>query len=173
MKQNQIKRLVLAALLTALTCVCTMVIQIPIPATGGYLNLGDSMVLLCAWYIGGVYGVAAAGIGSMLADIFSGYAYFAPGTLAVKALMALAAWLIFRKIGSHKGQYLGALAAACIMVGGYLFYESVCLGYGPGAIGSVPANLVQGFTGALCGVCLSHIMEKNVFLRSMLHPEKS
>lgn len=169
MKQNQMARLVFGGLLAALTCVCTMVVQIPIPATGGYLNLGDSMVLLCAWYIGGFYGAAAAGIGSMLADLFSGYAYFAPGTFTVKALMALAAWLIFKKISSRKGQCLGALAAALIMVCGYFLYESVLLGYGLGALGSVPANLIQGFTGTVCGVFLSFCMEKNAYLRRMLH----
>lgn len=174
MKQNQtqIQKLAFAGLMAALTCVCTMVVQVPIPATGGYLNLGDSMVLLSAWYIGGIYGVAAAGIGSMLADLFSGYAVFAPGTFAVKAMMALAAWMIFRKVSSHKGQYLGAMAAALIMVCGYFIYESVCLGYGMAAIGSVPANLVQGFTGSVCGVFLSHVMEKNSYLRRMLFSGK-
>ena len=173
MKHNQmLERLVFSSLLAALTCVCTMAVQIPIPATGGYLNLGDCMVLLAAWYIGGVYGVGAAGIGSMLADIFSGYAYFAPGTFAVKALMALMAWMIFKKLPSHKGQYLGAATAALIMVFGYFAYESVFLGYGLGAAASIPANLIQGFSGAVCGVFLSHCLERNAYLRQMLHPTR-
>lgn len=169
MKQKQMERLVIGGLLAALTCVCTMIVQIPIPATGGFLNLGDCMVLLCAWYIGGFYGAAAAGIGSMLADLFSGYAYFAPGTFVVKSLMALTAWLIFQKCASRKGQYLGALAAALIMVCGYFVYESLFLGYGLGASGSVPANLIQGFTGGVCGAFLSFCMEKNAYLRRILH----
>jgi len=169
---NNIRRLVFAALLAALACVCTMVIQIPVPATGGYINLGDSIVLLCAWYIGGVYGIAAAGIGTMMADIFSGYAIYAPATFVIKACMAFAAWAIFRKIRSHKGQYLGALAAALIMMTGYLFYEAVILGYGFGAAAAIPANLIQGFTGCTGGVVLSMLMEKNSFLRNMLHMRK-
>ncbi len=173
MKTNSVRRLVFSALLAALACICTMVIQIPVPATGGYINLGDSIVLLCAWYIGGVYGVAAAGIGTMMADIFSGYAIYAPATFVIKACMALAAWAIFKKMNGHKGQYLGALAAALIMMTGYFLYESVVLGMGMGAVAAIPANIIQGFTGCVIGVVLSVIMEKNAFLRDMLHAAKS
>lgn len=170
---RNIQRLVFSALLAALACVCTMVIQIPVPATGGYINLGDSIVLLCAWYIGGVYGVAAAGIGTMMADLFSGYAIYAPATFLIKACMALAAWLIFRKMQNHKGQYLGAFAAALIMMTGYLLYEAFILGLGAGAFAAIPANLIQGFTGCTAGVVLSHLMEKNTYLRNMLHRKET
>ena len=171
-KQHNIHRLVFSALLAALTCICTMVIQIPVPATGGYINLGDSIVLLCAWYIGGVYGVAAAGIGSMMADLFSGYAVYAPATFVIKALMALAAYLLYRHIHGRKGQYLGAFAAALILLIGYFTYESLFLGYGMGAAAAIPANLIQGFTGCTFGAVLSHVMEKNAFLRKMLKESK-
>ncbi len=167
-KQNNIRKLVFSALLAALTCICTMVIQIPVPATGGYINLGDSIVLLCAWYIGGVYGAAAAGIGSMLADIFSGYAFYAPATFVIKALMAAAAYLIFHKLHDHRGQYLGAFAAAVILLIGYFVFESAVLSFGAAAA-AIPANLIQGFTGCTCGAVLSLMMEKNAFLRKMLN----
>ena len=63
-----LKKIVLAAMFAALACVATMVINIPIPATGGYINLGDCIVILSGWLLGGAYGAAAGGIGSMLAD---------------------------------------------------------------------------------------------------------
>ena len=40
------RKLVYAALFAALTCVMTMIVKIPVPATGGYVNLGDCVVLL-------------------------------------------------------------------------------------------------------------------------------
>ena len=43
---NQTKKLVYTALFTALCCVGTMVIQIPTPATHGYIHLGDAFVIL-------------------------------------------------------------------------------------------------------------------------------
>ena len=43
------------------------------------------------------YGFAAGGIGSMLADIFLGYAHYAPGTLVIKGVMALVAALMYER----------------------------------------------------------------------------
>ena len=60
----KLRKLVLAALFAALACGATMVIQVPSPI-GGYLNLGDCIVLLSGWLLGPVYG-AAAGIVSNL-----------------------------------------------------------------------------------------------------------
>ena len=72
-----------------------MLIRIPTPLKG-YINLGDAIVLLCAFLLPPSYAFFAAGIGSMLADIFSGYAVYAPATFIIKGLMALAAYFIFK-----------------------------------------------------------------------------
>ena len=80
--KNATQKLVLAALLAALTCVATMIITIPSPLKG-YLNLGDSVVLLAGWMLSPVYGFLAAGLGSALADMFSGYVIYAPATFVI------------------------------------------------------------------------------------------
>ena len=49
-ERNTTKKIVIAALLAALTCVATMVIKIPSPLQG-YLNLGDCIVLLAGWML--------------------------------------------------------------------------------------------------------------------------
>ena len=69
---RRIRTLVLAALFAALTCMMTMIIQIPAPT--GYVNLGDCAVLLGAWVLGPVWGGAAASVGSVLADVLNGWA---------------------------------------------------------------------------------------------------
>ena len=51
MNDKKIRKLVLAALLAALVCVATMVVQIPSPMQG-YVNLGDCVVLLSGWLLG-------------------------------------------------------------------------------------------------------------------------
>lgn len=61
MNDKKIRKLVLAALLAALVCVATMVVQIPSPMQG-YVNLGDCFVLLSGWLLGPWYGFAAGGI---------------------------------------------------------------------------------------------------------------
>ena len=72
MTNQNIKKLVTAALLAAMTCVATMIIKIPTP-TFGYIHPGDGFVLLCGVVLGPLPGALAAGIGSMFSDIFSGY----------------------------------------------------------------------------------------------------
>lgn len=167
MKNKNVKRLVLAALFTALSCVATMVIQIPSPMSG-YVNLGDCLVLLSAWVLGPFLGAAAGGIGSMLADIITGYAYYAPGTLIIKAVMALAAGLIFRAVAGRNGRgskalaarLIGGVVAEAIMVLGYFAYAGVILGNGIGAAASIPGNLVQAAFGLVAAVVLVQVLEK-------------
>ena len=76
----------------------TYIIKVPTLGTNGYVNIGDTMVLLSAWLIGGIYGGLAAGIGSAMSDLIAGYTTYVPGTLVIKLLMAIAAWLIFKAI---------------------------------------------------------------------------
>ena len=141
------------ALFTALTTVATLVIQVPSPMSG-YVNLGDAMVLLSAWILGPVYGTAAAGIGSMLADLLSGYAYYAPGTLVIKCLMAFVAAQVFLVLkdkvkGKHFAKVVSGLLAEIIMVVGYFGYAGLILGNGLSAALSIPGNLVQGGFGII------------------------
>ena len=69
---TRVRTIVTTALMAALACVATMVIRVPSP-TGGYMNLGDTVVLLGAFLLGPWYGALAGGIGSALADVLSGY----------------------------------------------------------------------------------------------------
>ncbi len=112
------RKLVYAALFAALTCVMTMIVKIPVPATGGYVNLGDCVVLLAGWVLGPMYGGAAAGLGSMLADLVSGYPLYAPGTFVIKACMAVCAWAVFRAAAGEKRGWPPASAAPLAGGGG-------------------------------------------------------
>ncbi len=153
MKHDKLIRLVLAALFAALTCVATVLIHIPMPATNGYINLGDGVVLLGAFLLGPVYGFAAGGLGSMLADVLLGYAAYAPGTFIIKGLTALTAALILRALsGRLSGLVVGAAAGEVVMVLGYFAYEALVLGYGIAAAASIPGNAVQGAAGMAIGI---------------------
>ena len=88
MTGKNIRKIVLAALLAALTAVATMIIRIPTP-TQGYIHLGDGMVLICGILLGPGLGALAAGIGSMMADLIGGYMAWVPGTFAIKAQMCI------------------------------------------------------------------------------------
>ena len=139
MTDMKLRKLVLAALFAALCTVMTMVIQVPSPMQG-YVNLGDCAVLLSAWVLGPWYGGAAAGLGSMLADLLS-YPHYAPGTLVIKFTMAVAAAYIFEAMRERSGklaaQLIGGAAAEIIMVLGYFGYASLWLGKGLAAAASI------------------------------------
>ena len=166
MNDSKIRKLVLAALFAALTYVMTMVVQVPSPMQG-YVNLGDCAVLLSAWILGPVYGGAAAGIGSMLADLLSGYAHYAPGTFAIKLAMAVAASLIFRALQSRSShnllvsQVASGVVAEGIMVVGYFGYASLWLGKGLAAAASIPGNIVQGVFGLVAAAAVHAVLSKS------------
>ena len=166
MTDAKIKKMVLAALFAALCTVMTMVIQVPSPMQG-YVNLGDCAVLLAAWVLGPVYGGAAAGIGSMLADLLSGYAHYAPGTFAIKLVMAVAAALIFRALRERRSaplalaQAASGVVAEIIMVAGYFGYASLWLGKGLAAAASIPGNVVQGVFGLVAAAVVYTILDRS------------
>ena len=161
----RLKHLVTASMLAALTCVATLIIQIPSP-TQGYLHLGDAVVLLCGWLLGPIWGASAAGIGSMLADIFSGYAFYAPATLLIKAAVAALACLLQRALAVCLKKipiftlFLSALCAEIVMVLGYFVFEATVVGYGWAAATGIPANIVQAAFGILVGTVLMHILDR-------------
>lgn len=101
MKRALLKKETQAAVFAALICAATLAVQIPTPMTGGYVNVGDCFVLVSAWCLGPWYGFAAGGIGSMLADLLSGYAHYIPGTLLIKGLMATVAALLAGGFGKR------------------------------------------------------------------------
>ena len=154
---RNLRKLVAAALLTALCCVATMVIQVPSPMNG-YVNLGDCIVLLSGWLLGPVWGFAAGGLGSALADLLSGYAHYVPGTLVIKGLMSVAAAL---------SRTLSALVAEVWMVLGYFLYASLLLGKGLAAAASIPGNLVQGAVGLVAALALYLLLEHSGACRAM------
>lgn len=176
MKKIGTFRVVLAALFAALICVATMLVQIPIPATGGYANLGDGVILIAAFILHTYDAVLAAGLGSMLADLLLGYVSYAPGTLVIKAVVALIAGLLFRKLAAEKkpGTQMAVMAMAgvcaeCFMVLGYFFYEAVILGIGAGAAGAVLGNVGQGVVGAVIALIVAPILRKNDELKNMIN----
>ena len=163
MKNNATKKIVFAAMLAALTCVATMIVKIPSPLKG-YLNLGDCVVLLSGWMLNPVYGFLAAGFGSALADLFSGYIIYAPATFLIKGLMALIAFygfkLLHNKFGNLPSRIITGIVAEVVMVLGYFVFEGFLYGFGPSLV-NIPANGVQGIAGLILGCVLVKTFEKN------------
>lgn len=180
---NKTHKIVITALMAALTCIATMVIKLPAP-TGGYIHLGDGLVLLSGIILGPIYGGLAAGIGSMFADLFSGYAGYAVATFIIKAVAAVVGGIIYRviSIAFNKGKRLESkdnqpsyiritdkiipliIAGIClgvIVTGGYFYFEGYILGLGAGgAITGVPFNIAQNIFGIIVAVLLMPVLNK-------------
>ncbi len=154
------KRLVMAALFAAICFGMTM-ISIPFPVVG-YGNLGDCFVVLSGFLLGPVWGAAAAGLGTALADVALGFGIYAPATFVIKAVMAAVAWMLGRKlVGGFQTVWRHSLCCVAvaviaegIMIGGYFAYESLLYGVAT-AIGSLVGN---GMQAAICAVLSSGIM---------------
>ena len=161
--QTKTQKIVTASMLAALCCVATMIIKIPSPLKG-YINLGDCVVLLSGWLLSPAYGFTAAGIGSALADLLSGYIVYAPATLVIKGVMAIIAHFCFKsmhnKLGNTPSRIIGGILAEIIMILGYFVFEGFLYGFAPSAV-NIPANGVQGIAGVIIGIILVKIFEKS------------
>lgn len=157
------KKIIFSSMLAALCCVATMIIKIPSPLNG-YINLGDCIVLLSGWLLSPVYGFAAAGIGSALADLFSGYVAYVPATFIIKGSMAVIAHYFFKgthkKLGKTNSRIIGGVLSEIEMILGYFVFEGFMYGFVPSAV-NIPPNAIQGAAGLILGVLLVKIFEKS------------
>ena len=161
--QNRTKKLVNSAMLAALICVATMIIKIQL-TPNGYINLGDGVIILAGKALGPLYAFLAAGIGSMLADLLSGFAFYAPATFIIKGIMALSAYFMMKKLSCMKNGTISAVIASVIaelvMIVGYGIFEAVVYGIGV-AVASMPGNSIQAVAGILSGTLLVKVFEKS------------
>lgn len=161
--KTKTQKIVSASMLAALCCVATMIIKIPSPLKG-YINLGDCVVLISGWILSPVYGFMAAGIGSALADIFSGYVIYAPATFVIKGIMAVIAHFCFKgiknKIGNIPSHIISGALAEIEMIVGYFVFEGFMYGFLASAV-NIPANGVQGIAGLIIGILLIKVFERS------------
>jgi uncharacterized membrane protein len=164
-KEKRLRKLVFGAMFAALVFAATW---ISIPMVIGNINLGDGVLLLAAWMLGGPWAALAAAIGATLTDLVGGYAIYAPATFVIKALMvfvAIAVLKVLEKARLHKvvARVLSALAAELVMIVGYFVYEALVIGLGWGALVSIPFNAVQGAVAIVIASLLYQLLDRAGF----------
>ncbi|WP_319756402.1 ECF transporter S component [uncultured Sphaerochaeta sp.] len=90
-------KVAMVSVLTAVVVVFTMVVRIP--TAKGYLNLCDVAICFIAFTFGPWSAFIAAGLGTALADLISGYAQWAPISFVVHGVEGLLVALIVQKKG--------------------------------------------------------------------------
>ncbi len=156
----------LIAIFSAVICVLTMLIPIPVPATQGFVNIGDAGVMIVGLLFGPIIGGIAGGVGSMLADIFLGYTIYAPATLVIKGLEGFLVGLISnpRKHASkfNARDIIAVIVGGLIMVFGYFFYEIMIFGM-PSALYEFFLNVIFQFgLGAIISLAFTISARKRI-----------
>jgi uncharacterized membrane protein len=154
-------KIAIGAVFAALVCIVTVLFILPIPATNGYFNLGESIIFIAALTFGPFVGSITGG-GAAIADLISGFYIFAPGTLIIKTLEGLIVGFTNKKM---RPRVPNVTLRATIAVGlggaemilGYFIYEQLVLGYPLAlALAEVPFNFVQVLVGLIVAVPIMH-----------------
>lgn len=166
---SKVVGIAMTAVFAALAFVTTFYTKFPIPATSGYVHLGDTIVLLCGIFLGKKKGFLAAGIGSCLADLIGGYMVYVAPTFVIKGFVAFFAAMIFeyavkllKKAGKTNyivAAVLAGLSDIILVPLGYFVFESFIYGIG-GAAASLLANLGQAAFGLVVASLLYPVLNR-------------
>lgn len=158
------------ALMAAIVCVTTMVIQIPIPL--GYAHLGDAFILLTVSFLGRREGVWAGGLGSAMADLLTGYTQWVIPTFIIKALLAwIAGTIMFEKDGGFRllsvRNFLAAVLSMAWMVFGYVVAGGFLYGSMAAGLASAPGLIVKSILNIAVYFVVAEVLEK-AYVRKLL-----
>jgi uncharacterized membrane protein len=150
----------LMPVMTALVAVGTLIIRIPNPM-GGYFNVGDVMIFVCALNFHPIIGGLAGGVGSAIADMI-GFPLFVIPTLIIKGLEGFLASLITNKKNVFR-DVLAVVVAGSEMIIGYFLVELYVLQWGlGGALAEVPGNIAQIVIGGLVGIPIAFVLRRRL-----------
>jgi uncharacterized membrane protein len=133
----------------ALTTVLTMVISIPVANTDGFINIGDSIIFICAVMLDPPSALLVGGLGSAFADLLLGYAHWAPFTFIIKGLEGLLCSILFHFLSkNNKIKFIfqiivSTVIAAVWMIAGYFVVSIWFYGLNNAYLSMFP-NVVQG-----------------------------
>ena len=123
LQMQQLMRVGVTVAFITLSFLGTTVIRIPIPASGGYFNLGDTFVMAAALLYGPLVGGAVGLVGPALADAI-GFPQFILATGVVKGLEGVLIGLVGGR-QTATGRVMAALALGIVvLVGGYFIFEA-------------------------------------------------
>jgi uncharacterized membrane protein len=154
--------LAMAAVMAALVCVTTMLIQVPIPATEGFFNIGDAMIMVAALTGGPIVGAFAGGVGSSLADLIGGWYVWVIPTLIIKGTEGfLAGWILRRGQQKVSNLVLAWIIGGGEMVLGYFLVQVYLYGFAA-ALVELPFNFVQMAVGGIVGIPVSQALKRMI-----------
>lgn len=163
-------KLVIGSLMAAMTCIATMILQIRIPF-GGYIHPGDAFVFLSGIILGPFFGGLAAGLGSILADLLTGYPHYALATFIIKTLAAMVAYISYKHLRSRSIIFAGILASIVVTVG-YFIFDSFLYGFAASLVG-VPFNIAQNIFSIILIYFLLPLFRRTPMINDMMMDHKA
>lgn len=151
----------LSGMFAALVTFATFIVQIPNPATKGYLNFGDIIIFVSALTFGPIVGGVAGSLGSAIADAISPYAYYAPFTFVIKGIEGVLAGLISNRRNTSR-DIIAVTVAGIEMITGYFLAEFYPLQLGWAALTEVPGNISQIVVGGAIGIPIALYIRKRL-----------
>ena len=150
------KELTLTAIMAAFVFIATFVPKIPIPL--GYAHLGDAAIFAIIFTLGRKIGILSGVIGSVFADLLSGFPIWILPTIFIKAGMAE----IFFRL-KDKNFFLGLIAASLLMTAGYTFagaflYDSLTTG-----LASTPGLLIKSAVNIFVAIIIISAVKNKKF----------
>lgn len=172
---------VTTAMMTAMVMIATTFFKVP--NAMGYIHLGDGFVLLAAIILPKKYACFAGGVGAGLADIYGGYAVWAPWTLVIKIVMVLIVQLFFDFLtkrasnGKHIAKIAGIpfaelfayVLAVLWTVSGYYIAQGFISGNWIAPVADVPGNVLQAAVGSIIAILVSVTLGKTSLGRSFYY----
>jgi uncharacterized membrane protein len=145
-----LRRVAVIAALVGLAWAFTMIIRIPIPASDGYFNIGDSVVMFAALLLGPKAGLLVGAIGPTLADVF-GFPQFVLATAIIKGAEGLFVGLIAGNVKTaREPAVIIALTVGIVtIVAGYFIFEAFIY---PWLATYIPFFGVTDFTAAVAEI---------------------
>lgn len=157
MRRNHIKLMCLSGIFSALVFVVTAYLHIP--TYNGYVHCGDGFIFIAACLLPTPYAVAVGALGALLADVLTGFAIWAPGSMVIKGLLALLFTCKSKRIVTARNLTM-LLPAALVSAGGYYLYEALITGSLLASLAGIPGSLVQAAASSVVFVAVGLAMDK-------------
>lgn len=151
---NRIKTIVLGGLFSALVLGATLIRVAP--SDKAYFHLGEAVIYATAVVFGRWYGAVAGALGSALADLLGGYAFWAPVTVVVKGIEGYVVGALGHEAPPLRA-FLAMLAGAAILISGYGIAAYAFFGVG-GLPTEVIGDSLQGAAGIVIGMVASRLL---------------
>ena len=149
----------------ALATIATMMFAFPIPATSGYFNLGDSIVIITSLTFGPLVGALAGGLGSGLADLLGGWYNWVIFTTVIKGAEGYVTGHLAGNPDTRtmKKTVIAWLVGGAVMVGGYFVVQIFMYGFSA-ALSELPFNMVQMIVAGVVGIPISSALKDRLKL---------